>query len=287
MKTRRILALTLLASSLVGCKDGISGCGRPNPQPVLSGPSSTISVRHEMTMSPPRPNEESHTVLRNVYYRRGAMRRKDVLEPSGTPSNITIANCDTQRHYMLDLKAHEYREFNVAKSWPEAQIREYLAAHQQDVVQIESKTVDTGERKTFFGMSAKHLVTTIQRPPSKTSGGGTDIIDGWYVDHETNDSNCVPASASSDAFYLLQTPLVTYPEFPQFHHSGPLPIGLAVKLTRTIQFAGKDGTADSMLKSDTTIETLSDSPLEGSRFQLPPGMHENPNLFHQHAAAGH
>jgi hypothetical protein len=46
------------------------------------------------------------------------------------------------------------------------------------VITIDRATTDTGERRTFFGRTARHLIT---RERSSQSDGET-LIDGWYID---------------------------------------------------------------------------------------------------------
>ena len=67
------------------------------------------------------------------------------------------------------------------------------------------------------------------------------------------------------------------PQIAQFHHTGPVPSGLAVKLTVfTIKAARPP---DRILTTEETVEELSDSPLNPSLFELPPGFSENSHLL--------
>ena len=223
---------------------------------------------------------QRHQGTRYVYYRRGAMRRRDSIDRKGMPSIATVANCETKNGFLTDLNAREYRTYKVVNFLSDSQLAEYLKQHPSNAVPVESSTVDTGERKTFFGHSAKHLVTTIKRAPSKGNGGGEESIDGWYIDHERPDNNCAPDYTANQLSYLLPTGLVTYPDVPRFHHTGPLPTGLAIKLVHTIKFAGSEGNAsDQPFTTEETVEDLVDAPVQPSLFELPSGFHENPQLF--------
>ena len=223
---------------------------------------------------------QRHQGTRYVYYRRGAMRRRESVDSKGTPSIATIANCETRSGFFIDLNAREYRTYKVVNFLSDAQLAEYLKQHPSNAVPVESSTVDTGERKTFFGHSAKHFITTIKRAPSKGNGGGEESIDGWYIDHERPDNNCAPDYTANQLSYLLPTGLVTYPDVPQFHHTGPLPSGLAIKLVHTIKFAGSEGNAsDQPFTTEENVEDLVDAPVQPSLFELPSGFHENPQLF--------
>lgn len=83
------------------------------------------------------------------------MRRVDSFGAGTTPSIADIANCETKTGFLIDLSAHEYRNYKVVKFASEAQLGEYLKKTGRTAVQVESKTVDTGERKewTLFVLS--------------------------------------------------------------------------------------------------------------------------------------
>jgi hypothetical protein len=241
-----------------------------------------VKTRTVITDSDPNPNIQNPSVLRETYYRRGVMRKKESLSHaahSAIPSFVDVANCDTKTGFFIDLNAREYRTYNVVKFLSTAQLDEYLKRNPSSAVQVESRTIDTGERKSFFGYPAKHLITTIKRGDAH-GGGGEETIDGWYLDHERPDNHCAPEYTRDNLQYLLGTVLVLYPEVPQFKHIGPLPVGLVVKQIRTVQFAAtKKGAAGHMVTAQETIEELSDATLSPSMFELPSGLHENPQLL--------
>src|SRR5258708_21557368 len=191
----------------------------------------TVKMRTVITDTAARSDVENPTTHRDVYYRRGAMRRKDSFGDQPTPSVADIANCESRTGFIIDLSAHEYRIYKVMKFWSNAQLSEFLEKGLVKPVQIESHTIDTGERKAFFGYTAKHLITTIKRTPGKGDKGGEETIDGWYIDHEPADLHCAPEFVSTQAMYVLGTTLTKYPDIPHLYHSGPLPTGIAVPLT--------------------------------------------------------
>jgi hypothetical protein len=194
----------------------------------------------------------------------------------------SIANCEKKTGFVIDLRAHEYRNYKLVTFLSEGQRKEYLQKAGRTAVQVESKTVDTGERKVFLGHSAKHLITTTKRSDAN-SGGREETIDGWYIDHERPDRNCAPDFVRSEPYYLIGTALVYYPDVAELHHTGPLPTGMAVKLKLTEKLpAIKDGKPSRTTTIEETVEELSDSPLGPSLFELPSGLHENPQLFRDH-----
>jgi hypothetical protein len=179
---------------------------------------------------------------------------------------------------VIDWKAGEYRRYKVAKFPPASQLDDYRKTNPSDVVEIQSETVDTGEHKMFFGHSAKHFITTIRRPADNNNGGAEETVDGWYIEQEIPDNECAPDYVHSEPFYAIGTALVLPPQIAHFNHTGPVPTGLAVKLTLTRKVMDSTGKADRIVKTEETVEELSDSPLSPSLFEPPSGVRENPNL---------
>lgn len=207
------------------------------------------------------------------------MSRRDTMGDGTTVVLSTIVNCDARAGFLVDFNAKEYQNYKVVKFASIKDLDSYREKNARDVVQIESKTVDTGERRIFFGRSAKHLITTTVRSADEKSAGGEETIDGWYIEHETSDEKCVPDFVSTEPFYVIGTALVRFPEVARLHHTGPVPGGLAVMLTATHKMAGSKGSPDRILRTEETVEELSDSPLSPSLFELPIGFRENSHLL--------
>jgi hypothetical protein len=196
-----------------------------------------------------------------------------------TPSIENLVNCETRTGFLIDLNAREYRSYTVAKFLSEAQRGEYAEKTGRTAVQLDSQTVDTGERKVFLGYQARHLITTTKRKPGRVPRQ-EEIIDGWYIDHERPDQNCAPDFVRSEAYYIIGTALVIYPDVARFHHIGPLPTGVAVNLKMTHRFVtNKEGVADRTITVEESVEDISDLPLNPSLFELPNGLDENPHLL--------
>lgn len=219
---------------------------------------------------------------RSVFYRSGPAIRRDSFGDKAAPAITTIANCDKKSGFLIDWDRHEYRAYKpIAHLWSDTQIEEYLKQHPSNAVRVESQTVDTGERSAFLGYSAKHLITTTNVLQTDHNSGGKETIDGWYIDGDPIEANCVPASMRAQASYVLATALVVFPDAPQFHHVGPIPVGLAVESTRTITFASTQKT----VVRKQVVEELLRRPLKPSLFRVPVGFRENPQLLHGTAPA--
>ena len=251
----------------------------------LCRPDSVVKSQTVIIDSDENPSIQNPIVTRTVYYRSGIMRRKDSLAAGSTATIEDIADCKTRTGFLIDLNANEYRNYKVVRFASEAQRAEYLQKASKSAVQVESKTVDTGERKVFFSHSAKHLVTTTKLAEGN-GRTGEEIIDGWYIDHELPDHSCAPDFVRTEPYYVIGTALVDYPDIAQFRHTGPMPTGLAVKFKLTVKLAkGKNGTPDRTVTIEKTVEALSDSPPSPSLFELPKEVHENPQLFRGHPKA--
>jgi hypothetical protein len=243
----------------------------------------TVKTRTVSTDSGVPANVQSHDEHRDVRYRKGTMRRKDSLADGTTTVFSDIANCDTRTGFLIDPTVHEYRTYKVVKFAPPAQLDEYRKGHPEDVVEIQSTTVETGERKMFFGREARHFITTTRRASDKTDPGGEETVDGWYIEHETPDGYCAPDYVHTDPFYEIGTGLVLLPQVAHFNHTGPVPTGLAVQLTFIHKDLARQGAAERVFKTEETVEELSDKPLGPLLFELPPGLRENPDLLGPHA----
>jgi hypothetical protein len=245
---------------------------------ILCRADTMMKTQTVITDSDPSPNVVNPNITRKIQYRLGMMRRED------SASIAEMANCETRAGYLVDLDAHEYRNYKLVSFASETQRREYLQRTGKTAVQVDSKTVDTGERKVFFGYPARHLITTTKRIVANSDNGGEEIFDGWYIDHELPDRDCAPDFVRTEPYYVIGTALVDYPDVAQFNHTGPLPTGLAVKSKFISKLARtKKATVSRTITIEKTVEELSDSPLSPSLFQLPNGLHENPQLFRDHA----
>jgi len=215
---------------------------------------------------------------RATYYRHDFMRRKDTfLGRDSTPLTIEIVNCNTSAGLLIDPSAREYRPYKAPIFVSGAEKRENLKSHPELAVPIQAHTSDTGERNSLLGLPAVHLVTEFQR----ASNGEREAVDGWYVDLPHFGIGCVPDDANKDPWYALATTLGG-DRIPDIYHTGPLPTGVAVKLTITDHFHrpnASDSSTEHTVIVQQTIEEYSDASLDGSLFVLPVGLHENPKLI--------
>jgi hypothetical protein len=239
---------------------------------------STVKVRHTMTLIPSRPDEENPTITQTIYYLHAAIRRIDTLDAGGRITFTKINNCEKRSGIIVDQSSRQYRNLKLPQLWNEQQLREYIGKHPADAVRIESRTVDTGEKKVIFGLMARRFITTIERP-TKNGIGGSETIDGWYVEHEPLECQ-VFGALPLGLTELGGAILVTFPEIPDPHHTGPIPPRLPVQVTDTIKLTGgKYSASGQTMKSERIVESISDSSLDPKTFEIPTGFRENSRLL--------
>jgi hypothetical protein len=203
------------------------------------------------------------------------MRRIDSVDASGKVTFTKINNCATRAGLIVDPSSREYRALKLPRVWTDAELRDYISKHPADAVRIESRTVDTGERREILGLRAKHFVTTIERP-SKNGTGGTETVDAWYVEHQRVECDTTATFPGELSGALL----VTYPELADVHHVGPVPMGLAVQVRHTIKWVGdKYGAGGKTMTGERVVESISDSSLDSKTFEVPTEFRENPRLL--------
>jgi hypothetical protein len=133
------------------------------------------------------------------------------------------------------------------------------------VIKIESTTTDTGERKKFFGRTARHLITRTMRDGLETQ------TDGWYIDAPglprwKRGGTAIAVLTSSVGNQKPLTPRI------DFKQTGPAPEGLAVLLKTSSQIAMPGAPAHTFENSSQVIE-LDEGPLPDRLFQPPDGYH--------------
>jgi hypothetical protein len=96
---------------------------------------------------------------------KGALMRTDF-----SPTYTTVLDFDHRREVRWRSDLRQY----VIVDWPP----QYQSnSSSGPVITIERDTTDTGERKQFFGRTARRLVTRVRR-----SDGPASVIDGWYIE---------------------------------------------------------------------------------------------------------
>jgi hypothetical protein len=135
---------------------------------------------------------------------------------------------------------------------------------------IETKTVQTGERKTVFGLTARRVLTTTRR--IKADGAVADVTetDGWYVDLETR-----PACERTDGFQAVLVGSVVGADgsrvMPKISLKdiGERERGFPIDKTTTYR---RDG--HTIVVSRDVVRELTKGPLDPALFEIPPHFHD-------------
>jgi hypothetical protein len=140
------------------------------------------------------------------------------------------------------------------------------------VINIERRTTDTGERKQFFGRTARHLVSHVIR-----SDGPETVIDGWYIEAPE-----LPKwkSGSGGSFAVLTLAVAGQSPAPpriELKQVGPAPAGLAVWL-KTTSAVVLPGSSRQNYESVSEVTELFEGALSDTLFRPPDGYQRVPNL---------
>src|SRR5947209_13620089 len=193
----------------------------------------------------------------------------------------TIQQCDLRRTIQISERTKRY--MIVPDETESAQSAASTAPAPQGprqtrrgaVVTQTETIVDTGERKTMFGYTARHIRTTsvMDAPPEACNPGHMEIeSDGWYID--------LAAGFSCDTSRPPAPPVRR--ERPdcvdqvRFKRTGTARLGFPVMVTTKFKTGGEgadDAEASAMMGGGTTIEVtdISTVTLDPTLFDIPAG----------------
>jgi hypothetical protein len=128
---------------------------------------------------------------------------------------------------------------------------------------------DTGERKTLFGLQARHLIITNEMEASADSCNGPSRMkmeyDGWYVDFAA-DFSCPIAGGDHQPSYNPAKPDCIDRIITKGNYAA---VRTGQMIEGTMKMYGADGKV-TMTQTTETLE-LTRSPLEASLFDIPAG----------------
>ena len=198
------------------------------------------------------------------------------------PRLAAITRCDLGQVFELNLDAAEY----VSAPYPpkplsQAEIearglgKPDMSPSRAPTLRIETTTVDTGERKEFFGHIARHVTITRKQIPLEGSHSEPQetVTDGWYIDLDPQVSCDRKLSRGKRAHgYVVAGKQPA--EKPEFADIGEPETGFAVQLVMVSKgtYTLPDGTnkqTDS--KSETLVTQLELGSLDPELFEIPPG----------------
>ncbi len=133
--------------------------------------------------------------FKNTTYIKGKRKRVETMD--GTM--ITISQCDTHREIGINPSFKTY--YSVVSDSDDRQLSSQSAIESRKTggtVTITTSTIDTGERKQFFGYTARRVKSTIIYESSAdacTVSNSKMETDGWYIDADF-DTGCTTGAAA-------------------------------------------------------------------------------------------
>ncbi|MDM7922174.1 MAG: hypothetical protein QUS14_07715 [Pyrinomonadaceae bacterium] len=235
-----------------------------------------VTVKQRVTMG--GQQMESTRQIKGSRERSETKIEMEGVNPDFMPQIATITQCDLRRNVKLNDRKRLYfvEPFAVADTPAPARptapsTRTNTATRKGGTLTMTYSIRDTGERKTMFGMTARHLIVTQEMESSADSCNGPSktkmVFDGWYVDFSA-DFNCpidLPQptyegmGSKSDCIDKIIT-----------KQSGAGKLGFLLDGTMTIYDA--DGKA-TMSQRTETLE-LSRAPIAANVFEIPAGYKE-------------
>ncbi len=219
-----------------------------------------------------------------TYFRANAKRweYRSLTASKYGPHLAFIERCDLGEalDLNLDLQQYDSRPFP-----PKPFAKEQLARMRQPpqavtpgppTSRIEETTVDTGERKDFFGHQARYVVIVRKETPLPGSHryGQETVTRGWYIDLDM-ETSCEPwwrlGNSQKGRVYLTAG---TAPERVEFVQKGKAETGFAVDI-KTVEksfFILQDGSTQvTTSKSRIEVVDFMEGPLAADVFEAPPG----------------
>jgi hypothetical protein len=192
----------------------------------------------------------------------------------------TIVQCDQHQQLSLDLLGHEYSSTEIddlgdpVRHTPPMETQPSGAT-----VTVTIETTDTGERKQFFGRTARHVITkeSSVAGPGAVSSFSSSERDGWYIDLDVN-TGCGKRSRTGGGVLgaVLGGSVGGVHSVPkidkiEWKYIGTPVNGLPVELVMR-QLPDSDGREpDPSAVSHSEVTELSTAPIDPSQFEVPAG----------------
>jgi len=189
---------------------------------------------------------------------------RDLYRP--TPRTALIKRCDLLKTFLINFEDRKFTEWPIrpAPTHQELRARAESAPPREQpapTVLVETETVDTGERREFFGRLARHVIATrrVLSLTGSTRHARESVVDGWYIDLDTGVS-CEPWWWSNTGHVFATVHKQgDQPDRPTFKDIGEPERGYAV-LRRTTEGGSVD---------ELEVTELSTVALDPSIFKVP------------------
>ncbi|HJQ70692.1 MAG TPA: hypothetical protein VKA70_17085 [Blastocatellia bacterium] len=208
-------------------------------------------------------------------YIKGA-RQRTSQSYGGAISFDTLYQCDLKRMIQLNDRAKKYmisqlggEDSSTSAAKPQPGEGQPGATRRGGVVTYTTTITDTGERKNFFGYTARHLksIMTADSSPDACSPVKMRIeTDGWYIDFDA-DVNCANDGQAAPQFGVGRP---ACRDEVRFKRVGTAKLGYPVLVTTTVY----DENGRVTTTSTSEVVEISKATLDASLFDLPAGYTE-------------
>jgi len=194
--------------------------------------------------------------VRTEYFKNGQTRTDIHDGPNGELRAVSVIDSKSLRQIIWEMQARAYMVRRLHRTF---------TGTAGPVIIIEIETKDTGERRTMFGGTARHVIVE-ERPHTNANGDATQFEsrrDGWYIDSES-----LPPEKRGGAIAVLvagnERPLV------KVNRKGPAENGLVLWEKITSIHAGPDGQRE-ITETTSEVTELFEGHLDNALFTPPPG----------------
>lgn len=168
-------------------------------------------------------SSESYRSVVTEYFD-GGLKRTDYLDQKGR-RYVTVVDLDHARQTTWRPDLREYTVVRLNREFASLPLSPQITV-------VDQVTTDTGERRTLFGHTTRHLVTH-ETSHVEGSPQSEKQTDAWYLDADT-----LPREKRGGSAYVLAfSGANTRPNI-QVNHAGPAMTGLAVRQKVTITSSG-------------------------------------------------
>ena len=233
-----------------------------------------VTIKQRLTMS----GQKFESTRRIKGSRERTEQHIEMADPSTAaymPQIATVTQCDLERRIQINDRKQLYFIDPFESPEPETAARPTRPAQPAatgparagGTMTMTYNVRDTGERKTMFGLQARHIITTQEMESSADSCNGPSRskyeYDGWYVDF-ASDFSCPSVSAPYTPGRMPKPDCV---DRVVRRGTGTAPKGMM--LEGTMKIYGPDGSVQ-MTQTTETLE-LNRNTLDASIFDIPTG----------------
>jgi hypothetical protein len=235
-----------------------------------------ITLKQRVTMS----GQKFESTKRIKGQRERTEQHMEMADPAMAafmPQIATITQCDLKRRIQINdrkqlyfIEPFETPESEVLPGRPTTRPAQPAASTQTrkgGTMTMTYSVRDTNERKTMFGLQARHIIMTqeMETSPDSCSGPMKSKIeyDGWYVDFAT-DFSCPTSTPPTSPG---RTPKPDCTDRIVMRGSGTAPKGMMIE--GTMKMYGSDGTV--MMTQTTETLELTRETLDPAIFDIPQG----------------